>query len=112
MFDNIKSPSIKDTERDRRGNLERHTLYSTLGLKQKRPSNFANALRSDSFKIEFVKLLSAALCDSSLFSVLEIKSFASLKAKHVLLFKTSKKGKFSIKKKLNYLVIKKRLIQG
>jgi hypothetical protein len=35
VFDNIKSPSIKDTERDRRGNLEGHTLYSTLGLKQK-----------------------------------------------------------------------------
>ena len=60
-------------ERDRRGNSERHTIYTTLGKKQKRPSNFLNALRSDSFKVEFVKLLVASFGDASLANILGIK---------------------------------------
>ncbi len=73
VFDHIISPSIKDLERDRRGNSERHTIYTTLGKKQKRPSNFLNALRSDSFKVEFVKLLVASFGDASLANILGSK---------------------------------------
>lgn len=73
VFDNIASPSIKDLERDRRGNLERHTSYTTLGMKQKRPSNFLKALRSDSFKVEFVKLLSIGFGNSSVSTILGSK---------------------------------------
>ena len=70
VFDNISSPSIKDIERDRRGNSDRHTNYSNLGLKQKRPTNFLLALRSDSFKKEFMELLSNGFTDPSLSSIL------------------------------------------
>ncbi|KAK4024395.1 hypothetical protein OUZ56_009817 [Daphnia magna] len=70
VFDNITSPSIKDIERERRGESERHTSYSNLLLKQKQPTNFLQALRSDSFKLEFVKLLSNGFSDPSLSCIL------------------------------------------
>lgn len=69
VFDNIVSPSIKDLERDRRGTSERHTHYTILGLKQKRPSNFLNALRSDTFKLQLVKLLSIGFGNNSLSTI-------------------------------------------
>ncbi|KAK4028865.1 hypothetical protein OUZ56_021884 [Daphnia magna] len=69
VFDNIVSPSIKDLERDRRGTSERHTHYTILGLKQKRPSNFLNALWSDTFKLQLGKLLSIGFGNNSLSTI-------------------------------------------
>jgi hypothetical protein len=92
VFDNINSPSIKDIERDRRANSNRHTHYSALGLKQKRPPNFLLALRSDSFKQEFVKLLSNGFSDPSLSSVLGDKILFITEAESCFSFRKSKIG--------------------
>jgi hypothetical protein len=50
IFDQIKTPSIKDMERDRLGNCDRDDTFFILGPNQKRPSDFLKALRNDSLK--------------------------------------------------------------
>ena len=70
VLDNIPAYSIKDIERERRGNSDRYVNYSTLGLKQKRPTNFLLALRSDTFKQEFAKLLLIGFSDPILSPIL------------------------------------------
>ncbi|XP_044760188.1 uncharacterized protein LOC123317646 isoform X1 [Coccinella septempunctata] len=58
IFDKCVLPSIKDIERDRRaGLLGRNDVFSIIGEEQRQPNDFLQALRSDSFKAEFVKFL-------------------------------------------------------
>ena len=55
IFDQIKSPSIKDMERDRRGDCNRYDTFVISGPNKKQPSDFLKALRNDSFKKQLVK---------------------------------------------------------
>jgi len=57
VFDRVVTPSIKDSERDRRTDGERSVPFSINGPQQKRPPDFLKALRNDHFKREFVKFL-------------------------------------------------------
>lgn len=88
VLDNIPAHSIKDIERERLGNSDRYVNYSTLGLKQKRPTNFLLALRSDIFKQEFAKLLLIGFSDPILSPILGDK----------VLFLTVEEKCFSIRK--------------
>jgi hypothetical protein len=70
IFDKITSPPNKDIERELRVEYEIHTSYYIQSLKQKRPTNFLQALRSDSFKQEIVNVLSNGYSDPSLSCIL------------------------------------------
>jgi hypothetical protein len=50
IFDQIISLSIKDMERDRRGDCNRDDTFVISGPNKKRPSDLLKALRNDSFK--------------------------------------------------------------
>lgn len=68
IFDTYFTPSIKDLERNRRS-TSRNVDYIISGFQQKRPSNFSNALQSDSFKTNFVKFFVDHLsCSNSNFA--------------------------------------------
>ena len=58
VFDKVKSPSIKDCERDERSkNVSRDSSYQITGPGQHTPSNWLEALRSDNFKVSLNKFL-------------------------------------------------------
>ena len=57
IFDKIIRPSIKDCHRDKRSSDDRTTTFNITGPSQKRPVNFLQALRNDSFKDSLVKFL-------------------------------------------------------
>ena len=57
VFDKIIRPSIKDCQRDKRSSDDRTTTFNITDPSQKRPVNFLQALRNDSFKDSLVKFL-------------------------------------------------------
>jgi len=57
VFYQVKTPSIKDCERDRRSFTDRNLMYVITGPMQKRPSNFVESLRSNDFKRSLVNFL-------------------------------------------------------
>lgn len=69
IFDRTISPSIKDSERDRRASdQDRNVSYSINGPLQQRPTDFIKALRNDDFKKSLVEFLVESWKDDS-FSV-------------------------------------------
>ena len=56
IFDKTISPSIKDCERNKRGD-NRTVAYQIIGPEQKRPGNWLQALRVDQFKEALVEFL-------------------------------------------------------
>lgn len=57
IFDQYFSPSIKDYERNQRGNDPNQRAYHTLGPYLTRSANFQSELTNSSFKIAFVQFL-------------------------------------------------------
>ena len=57
VFDNYRSPSIKDIERAQRSS-DKHTKYEISGPEQERPSDMSTALKSVMFKEALVSFLS------------------------------------------------------
>ena len=75
VFDRILSPSIKDCERDNKAaGSNRHDTYVIAGAAQKRPTNFAAALRNDQFKDSLVKFLVTSWEDNSNADILKWKT--------------------------------------
>lgn len=74
IFDQIITPSIKDMERDRRGDCDRDDTFVISGPNQKRPSDFLKALRNDSFKKQIVKFFIDFFCDDSFNNVIREKT--------------------------------------
>jgi hypothetical protein len=74
IFDQIKTPSIKDMERDRLGNCDRDDTFVISGPNQKLSSDFLKALRNDSFKKRIVKFLIYFFYDDSFSNVIGEKT--------------------------------------
>jgi hypothetical protein len=74
IFDQIKTPSIKDMERDRLGNCDRDDIFFISGPYHKRPSVFLKVLRNDSLKKQILKFLIYFFYDDSFSNVIGEKT--------------------------------------
>ena len=63
VCDTYKHPSVKDVERDRRGDLHGLTALVVTGPEQHRPVEYQKALRSDEFKTSLLAFLSVEWLD-------------------------------------------------
>jgi hypothetical protein len=69
ICDTYITPSIKETERTRRG--ESHIAYSTIGRDQKTPRNWQQTLQSSHFKTAFFRFLASDWQNTSYSTILQ-----------------------------------------
>lgn len=73
VFDRVISPSIKDSERDRRSDDDRSSACKISGPNQHRPEDFVKMLRNDNFKREIVRFLKESWSENSMAPILGSK---------------------------------------
>ena len=74
IFDQIKTPSIKDYERDQRSKANDRSLnYQISGPLQTRPPKFKDALRNDQFKDSLIQFLVNSWEDDSFADIISYK---------------------------------------